>query len=291
MSHQATTWVMEFSKSRLADRLVLLAIAHRVSNDNGEAFPSIARIVRETLLSERQVYTSVASLCALGELEVLEEPSQYGTNRYRMPLCMEWLQNMHPAKCAGVQNEQRKQAKGVQNIQETPAQNADEPSFKPSVEENHQDTPVSLAFPKPEKRKKAKSAFRRSSPSIDELPPRQERPIGTDAHPSYVDARTAFKEITGVTPGSLTDRLAKEWNSLVSANGEEVVIHALKAYANSILPRIGRMKYPIYGFLHDSAGWIAEARVSGPESLDGAEPEALAKMPSGGPRLPKEYQL
>jgi hypothetical protein len=101
MSHQATTWVIEFSESRLADRLVLLAIAHRVSNDSGVAFPSIDTICREANLSERQVKYSIKRLEKMGELKVERSGSELGTNLYRMPKFTEWMQCLHSVKPLG----------------------------------------------------------------------------------------------------------------------------------------------------------------------------------------------
>jgi hypothetical protein len=95
VSYQATTWVMEFSESRLADRLVLGAIAHRVSNDNGEAFPSVETIAREANVSESSVHASLKKLKRLGELEIDVAASQYGTNVYQMPKFKAWMEALH----------------------------------------------------------------------------------------------------------------------------------------------------------------------------------------------------
>lgn len=132
MSHQATTWVMEFSEARLADRLVLGAIAHRISNDDGDAWPSIKRIMHESRLSERQVYESLKTLVLMGEIFIREEPSERGTNRYHMPKFLTWVQTLHPAQSAPP----AKSAKcTLHNLQNAGAQNADEPSIEPSVEQ------------------------------------------------------------------------------------------------------------------------------------------------------------
>lgn len=95
MSHQATTWVMEFSKSKLASRLVLLAIAHRISNDSGEAFPSVRTIEREANLSESAVHGALRNLVELGELEIDRGTSRLGTNIYRMPRFKLWIETIH----------------------------------------------------------------------------------------------------------------------------------------------------------------------------------------------------
>ena len=137
MSHQATTWVMEFSQSRLADRLVLGAIAHRISNDSGEAWPSIATIAREANLSERSVHYSIRALSAMGELEISQGKTRMGTNTYRMPRFLAWVQTLHPG--GRVQSAHRgvqSTTKGVQSTAAKVSQIAPEPSLEPSV--NHQ---------------------------------------------------------------------------------------------------------------------------------------------------------
>lgn len=121
MSTQATTWVLEFSEARGADRLVMIAIAHRVSNDDGQAFPSVARIAREANLSERAVHYSIEALVKSGELEVQLNASKYGTNIYRLPKFNLWVQTLHPPGC-------KVREKRVQTTTQTPAQIAPESS-------------------------------------------------------------------------------------------------------------------------------------------------------------------
>lgn len=155
MSHQATTWVMEFSESRLADRLVLLAIAHRVSNDSGAAFPSVATICREANLSERQVQYSIKSLEKLGELQVKRSGSEIGTHLYRMPKFIAWMQTLHPAKSAP--GAKRAPAKFVPGGAKQHEQNAPEPkdnhhieaSGKPSCAERSNPDHSALLVPPP----------------------------------------------------------------------------------------------------------------------------------------------
>lgn len=131
---------MEFSESRLADRLVLGAIAHRISNDDGEAFPSIKTIGREANVSERQVYDSISTLTLMGELMVREEASKLGTNTYFMPKFFDWYDSLHPAKSAPPPPAKHAAA-GVQSVQNTPAQIADEPSVIQPSEKQPSDKP------------------------------------------------------------------------------------------------------------------------------------------------------
>lgn len=84
MSVKATTWVWEHSQSKGAARLVLLSLADYAGADNGDAWPSIATLVRRTHLTDRGVQKALADLTALGELEVLRNAGPGGTNRYRL---------------------------------------------------------------------------------------------------------------------------------------------------------------------------------------------------------------
>jgi len=131
VSHQATTWVMEFSQSHLADRLVLGAIAHRISNDNGEAFPSIATIAREANVSESSVHASLKKLREMGELEVEASASKLSTNVYRMPKFLSWMAELHLGTGGAKSVPHSKRAVctgGVQNTGERGAKSAPEPS-------------------------------------------------------------------------------------------------------------------------------------------------------------------
>ena len=74
----------------------MLAIAHRISNDNGTAFPGVAKICKEANLSERQVQASIQNLKKMGELEVKIGASELGTNIYKMPKFLLWMKNLHP---------------------------------------------------------------------------------------------------------------------------------------------------------------------------------------------------
>jgi hypothetical protein len=126
---------MEFSKSKLADRLVLGAIAHRVSNDNGEAFPSIATISREANVSEMSAHRAITSLQEMGELTVNRQSSPLGTNVYRLPNFMEWTASLHPEGYqVGTRKGVSKSRQGVpKNPQGVPLM-VPEPSLEPSLE-------------------------------------------------------------------------------------------------------------------------------------------------------------
>lgn len=83
MSVKVISWVWEASASVGNERLVLLAIADRASDD-GLAWPDQDEISRKTRLSRRTVQRSIASLEAIGELSVERERGE--VNRYRVQM-------------------------------------------------------------------------------------------------------------------------------------------------------------------------------------------------------------
>lgn len=98
LSIQAVSWVLEFSKSRTFDRLVLISIANYAHRDGSGSCPSTKTISEEAGVSERQVRYSVAELVKIGELTVKYKASDYGTNIYT-------LEKMHAASHAALGTE------------------------------------------------------------------------------------------------------------------------------------------------------------------------------------------
>ncbi len=99
MSYQATTWVIQFSQSRLSSRLVLHAIAHRISNESGQAWPSINTLAREANVSRSMVKAAIRDLVRMGELELT--PGGKGpkdTHTFRIPLFLVWMANLQASK-------------------------------------------------------------------------------------------------------------------------------------------------------------------------------------------------
>lgn len=82
MSVKAMSWVWEHSASDGNDRLVLLAIADRATDDGRDAWPNQEEISRKTKLARRTVQRCIVSLEQLGELDVQREVGN--TNRYRI---------------------------------------------------------------------------------------------------------------------------------------------------------------------------------------------------------------
>jgi biotin operon repressor len=83
MSIQAVAWVLEHSQAKLADRLVLIAIANHADARGWNAWPSIEKIAEEAGIHEVTVWRSVKALEELGELVAQRRPGR--PNRYRLP--------------------------------------------------------------------------------------------------------------------------------------------------------------------------------------------------------------
>jgi hypothetical protein len=83
MSVQATSWVWDHSQSRLAHRLVLLAIADHAKADGTGAWPSVSTLAHEANISARQVKRALRELEAIGEL-TLSAGGPGGTHLYSL---------------------------------------------------------------------------------------------------------------------------------------------------------------------------------------------------------------
>jgi len=84
MSIEAVRWVLERSKTKGAQRLILVVIAEH-ADKNGLAWPSIETIARLANCSERFVKETIAKLKS-GELIIERGGGRGRSNRYRIPL-------------------------------------------------------------------------------------------------------------------------------------------------------------------------------------------------------------
>jgi hypothetical protein len=84
MRIEALKEILEFGRARLADRLVMIAVAVHLDwrNPYKAAWPSIRRIAEVAGLSERQVKASLARLEAAGELQIVRNAGKKGVNLY-----------------------------------------------------------------------------------------------------------------------------------------------------------------------------------------------------------------
>jgi hypothetical protein len=92
LSLQATSWVLDFSESRGAARLVLLCFSHWVNNETFEAFRSIETLCRESKFSDRGVQLALRELAQIGELVPTGKRSDHGIPVYAMPRFRDWYQ-------------------------------------------------------------------------------------------------------------------------------------------------------------------------------------------------------
>jgi Helix-turn-helix domain len=88
MAIECMVWVLRNSRSKLAGRLVLLAIADSAHPDGAGAWPSVADIAERANVSTSSVRTAIKDLVELGELEVDYNGGARGpngvTNSYRV---------------------------------------------------------------------------------------------------------------------------------------------------------------------------------------------------------------
>jgi hypothetical protein len=83
LSVEALTYVWFHSKSRLATRLVALALAD-YADDKWSSYPGIKKLAQKARISPRQAQRCIQELISLGELKVGYGQSQYGTNVYEI---------------------------------------------------------------------------------------------------------------------------------------------------------------------------------------------------------------
>ncbi len=97
MSVEATAAVWAMRGVPATEKLVAIRIADHAGPDGHNAYPSVARLVADTGLSERAVQGALVRLCDRGVLSRSHLPGPKGTRRYNVNL--EWSppQEVHPA--------------------------------------------------------------------------------------------------------------------------------------------------------------------------------------------------
>lgn len=78
------SWVLDYSESKLADRLVLLAIANHCDRYGRDSWPLHTTIAAEAHVSVREVVRAIQALTELGELSVEKGAGEIGKNRYTL---------------------------------------------------------------------------------------------------------------------------------------------------------------------------------------------------------------
>lgn len=91
MSLRATSWAWKVRAPSPTSKLVLVALAEH-ANESGLCWPSVARLVETTGLSERAVRTNIATLAAADLVKVNRGQGRCKTTRYE--LCIkQWQPN------------------------------------------------------------------------------------------------------------------------------------------------------------------------------------------------------
>lgn len=137
MSVKVMSWVWDCSRSRGAQRLVLLAIADHANDDGLDAFPSLARLARKTGMTERGVHKAIQALCLLGELQVTAGGGRGRSNRYRVVMLDYETLNDVPSSDGNPERDSRNEILGttfherdsMNTATENPEPRSTEPSF------------------------------------------------------------------------------------------------------------------------------------------------------------------
>jgi len=132
MSVEALTVVLNHSKARGTEKLVLIGIANH--HGDAGAWPSVARLAGYSNMSERRVQQAIKALQVSGELTV-KKGGGAGVGKYKTNLY--WINVKCPPNCSGFpQHSQTKPASPLES-QTKPASLQDETRFalevKPSV--------------------------------------------------------------------------------------------------------------------------------------------------------------
>lgn len=94
MSVQAIGWILEHSEATGNVRLVLISIANHAGARGERAWPSIARLARESRCSASTVKRALRAAEAIGELHVYEQEGEgradRRTSRYELPRVPGW---------------------------------------------------------------------------------------------------------------------------------------------------------------------------------------------------------
>ena len=86
MSVQAMSWVIEKSKHKSGELVVLLMIANHARSDGRGSWPSVATLAAESRMTRRQVQRCVRRLEKSGELATAKNAGPGGANLYSLPL-------------------------------------------------------------------------------------------------------------------------------------------------------------------------------------------------------------
>jgi Helix-turn-helix domain len=146
VSVQAMSWVIEKSRQKGSNLLVLLMIANHADTTGVDAYPKVETLAAESRLSERAVRYILAKLARSSELVIESNAGPYGCHRYSLPGVTRDGFNLRglPANFAGRKQQGSAQtggnlpAKFAPNCGNLPAKagNSSGNSYCPRTEEN-----------------------------------------------------------------------------------------------------------------------------------------------------------
>lgn len=92
MSVQAVSWVIDCSKHKAKDFLVLLMIAYHANSEGAQSWPSMSKLAKEARCSMRAVQYSIKRLVDSGELRIDQEAGPKNSRIYSIL----GMQELHP---------------------------------------------------------------------------------------------------------------------------------------------------------------------------------------------------
>ena len=84
MSWDAVSYVVEHSRHKGGELLVLMLVANHAGSDGWECWPSVGLLAKESRLTERQVRRCLRSLEASGEVRSTMQGGPHGANLYQV---------------------------------------------------------------------------------------------------------------------------------------------------------------------------------------------------------------
>jgi Helix-turn-helix domain len=263
MSYQATGWVIEFSKSTLGARLVLLTLSYHMNNETGICFPSLDTIAKECRMTKAGVIQAMERLEESGELEVERTEGGSGNvNRYRMPLFASWWEIARKI-------DPQKGKKGKPYYEKGKAET--EETVNPIREKGIQGLP------------EQKREQERLEQEIEQEPSTLVR---DDPKQVFRQCKRYYRGFTGKTPGNVPPSRGEEWIRLVDDKTGDKVFEAFQLWVQDIgKDRLRGFRWPMAVFLKNIDEQIeaVEDKRNGERNEETEEEEA--RLPKLQPRV------
>jgi hypothetical protein len=130
MSYVEVEAVLARSKSKGANRLVLIAIASRIGIRSGVCWPSLERIAADANVAVKTVLAAIAELVESGELVIRRGAGKNGANIYRVTIDPENLDEIEALDMPPARSEQRQPPiRGCTSTDRGCKSNRNEPEF------------------------------------------------------------------------------------------------------------------------------------------------------------------